>query len=305
MTVHIYQHGGIGDQILGLPFINLFRDEGVTLYTIHGDVVKIFLPWVEVKQRTEFRDPLWWIELTDVVRFKGSPPRTRYYEHWLSKYNGAWKTMIDRHPMSCNEIGRMGIHRTRLAHWLIGAEYKALDVGSKDSFFTDKFITVHDGFDETHKHDVSMKSWPHWAELITLLAKFGMPVVQLGGKKCKPIPGVTRNQAGKLAFVDSLLLLSQSTLHIDSDSGLVHARALYYSNPSIVLFGPTDIRYFGYPQNINLAPPVGTCVNCWWLRSDWMRDCVNGYGTPARCMSSITAATVAKAVENFLGGNEN
>ena len=134
----------------------------------------------------------------------------------------------------------------------------------------------------------------YWGEFVSKF-KLRFPhiqVIQLGGKKHRPIHGVDLNLAGAIPFYKSLQYLKGAIVHVDGDSGLVHARHLF-KKPSVVIFGPTNVNYFAYPENVNLAPKV--CGNCWWIKTDWMKNCVKGYDH-ARCMMSVTATTVIEAV---------
>ena len=314
--LHLYQHGGIGDQIVALPLIEAFKTTGlkIILYTKFTAIAKIFLKDIEIKTREEIpKDCSFWIELIDIVKF--NVHNLKEIDHWPDALKAmyftyhnklrVWAYYISTHPGSCNEMGKLavreGLHRTTLAHHLIGVSYKEFefDIDPIDG----KFITLHDGFDSSHSYEISMKSWSmkHFEELVLLL-KEKYPeyeIIQVGGAKHRPIPGVHRNLAGKLPFEESVRYLKSAKLHIDGDSGLVHTRHLFKKR-SIVLFGPTDIKYFGYPENVNLAPSF--CGNCWWLKRNWMQYCVNNYQfeDAAKCMKSITPQDVMSAVRRIL-----
>lgn len=304
--IPLYIHGGIGDLIVALPFIELFknRDMPVRCYTIFPEVMAIYLPWVEMAPRIQLQDdaPAWYVEVTDIVRFRfrQHAPLPDFMQRWYRNYlckMPEWVSVIDNHPRSCNEMGALavskGLHRTRLAHYLIGESYIPYELDDEHRFTREPHITIHDGFDSNYRYDVSMKSWPveHWEALVENLKTLG-PVLQLGGPKHRPIRNVDHNYASRLSFRDSLKFLYSARIHIDTDSGLVHARHLL-GKPSVVMFGPTNIRYFGYPENVNIAPNV--CGNCWWKKPNWMEFCVNGY-EKARCMHSIEPDQVFNAV---------
>ena len=97
-----------------------------------------------------------------------------------------------------------------------------------------------------------------------------------------------------LSFEKSLEYLNSSLVHVDGDSGLVHARRLF-KKQTIVLFGSTNYKYFGYPENINLAPKF--CGDCWWTQNTWMSKCKDGYSTPL-CIESIKPEDVLQNI-NF------
>lgn len=317
--IPIIQVGGIGDQILGLPFIEQFRDVGipVKLYTLFPDIAKIFVPWAEIATREQLRidKPPYYIELIDIVRifFSDGKPNPKLlpeciaeiYDN-LQKNWPVWGKIIDRHPGSCNEMGKLavqnGLNRWNLASYLVGKPYKPFhfELDEPHIDMPPKFITIHDGFDSSLKFEVSMKSWdiPYWEDLVAKVKDHypDIKIIQLGGPKHRRISNVDHNLAGALSFKDSLKFLKHSLLHIDGDSGLVHARHLF-NKPSVVIFGPTNPAYFGYPENINIAPNY--CGECWWLKSTWMQYCVNGYAT-AKCMQSVTPDIVFEKLEKIL-----
>jgi len=59
---------------------------------------------------------------------------------------------------------------------------------------------------------------------------------------------------------------------------------------SAVMFGPTSIKYFAYPENINLDSKF--CGNCWWSRKTWMEACPRGFDSPL-CMDYLQPEMVA------------
>lgn len=160
------------------------------------------------------------------------------------------------------------------------------------------YITIHDGWDLNFKIASSRptKAYPvaHWNSLVSmLLANFPeMPIVQLGAKTGEAIEGVHHNLRNKLSFMESAFLIKNSLIHIDSESGLVHL-ANVLGTKSIVLFGPTNIYYYGYPENTNIAPKA--CGNCMWTTDSWMEICPRGLTEPV-CMDSISSTLVLEAV---------
>lgn len=166
------------------------------------------------------------------------------------------------------------------------------------------YITVHDGYDVSNWKDIegrSTKQWDlnHWTKLIELI-KQSYPdylIVQLGSNTGRCIPGVHEQWLNKTKLVRAFDILKLSSLHIDGDSGLVHA-ATAMKVPCIVMFGPTPDYFYGYPQNLNLR--ASTCSDaCFWLKDDWMKNCPIGHSTP-KCMDDITAEMVFRAVSQVL-----
>jgi len=147
------------------------------------------------------------------------------------------------------------------------------------------------------------KAYPHekWSALIAALKnRFPeLAVVQLGGKTGAPIPGVDLNLRNGIGFGASASVLKNALLHIDTDSGLVHVAASLGTR-SIVLFGPTDIGYYGYPSNINLN--VEGCNNCWLRTGNWIIACMIGDPIPT-CMNNIDVESIIRSVDSLLAGD--
>jgi hypothetical protein len=192
---------------------------------------------------------------------------------------------------------RQGHRRNTYLHEMLGISYGGdlLDIGTSPTACQEfgltpkKYITVHDGWDTKFKlvaHRPT-KALPlqTWIDIVREL-KAACPeltIVQLGGKTGDDIPGVDLNLKNKLTFAQSASILAGSALHVDTESGLVHIGATL-GVKSVVMFGPTNVKWFGYPQNANIAPKE--CGNCWWSTDSWMDFCPAGYENPI-CTDSI------------------
>jgi len=166
------------------------------------------------------------------------------------------------------------------------------------------YVTIHAGCDITCKEQKQVKLWmlEHYTALCELIKKRYPKVllVLLGTEYSLPIVNVDVNtSASPLSMEECLIVLKHSLLHIDAESGLVHMRR-QLRGKSIVLFGPTPITYFGYPENININTPFH-CSNCQWLTDNWFFECVNtGLGYPAPCMQAIDPEMVMLNVEKYM-----
>lgn len=171
-------------------------------------------------------------------------------------------------------------------------------------FDWEPFITVHDGYDTTQPavHRAT-KTWNirHWAATIEMIkARFPhLMVLQIGSPSSRQIPGVDVSLIGKTTVVQALEVLSKSLLHIDGDSGLVHA-AQHLGVQCVVMFGPTPADFFGY-RNGNNNLQIGECRSCFWLHDKWLERCPLGKPVP-ECMDNITPDTVFDAAERRLNG---
>lgn len=318
--IPVFQEGGIGDLIVALPLIkSMFKESTLPIkfYSQFPEIARYFLPWIEIagdipkayRDRSSFD---YYISISDMARFfctsiKSMPPfLLDIYNVW-QQHSAEWQPYITAHPFKANDMAKkavgMGLNRYTLAFQMLNKKPIDFPFSLNQTVKAPKlFLTIHDGFDASgfYKFERSTKSWSvkAWEELITLLKQQykELYIVQLGGVKHRKIKGVDINLAGQLTFEQSLVYLNSSLLHIDGDSGLVHARHLL-NKPSIVLFGPTNVDYFGYKANTNMAPKV--CGDCWWKNKDWMEKCMEGYETP-KCIDSILPVDVFEKVKQLL-----
>ncbi|RZV38729.1 MAG: hypothetical protein EVJ48_06370 [Candidatus Acidulodesulfobacterium acidiphilum] len=183
--------------------------------------------------------------------------------------------------------------------------YSAETITSKFNLQGVKFITVHDGWDENTKTKTgsSTKSYPpqKWQELVSLL-KHEFPdytVVQLGGLgNGSDITGIDLNLRGKTTLKEAASLLAVSSLHIDTDSGLVHI-AVSLGTPCAVLYGPTNADYCSYSRFPNyITVTQSLCGNCWWSTDDWMENCPRGLNA-SECMNSIEPIDIIKSINEI------
>ena len=313
--------GGIGDMILALPVIEAIRmrvqdDESFLFYANYPELLSHFLPWAkDIRSRFKFSGELatlpWWLELIDVPIFRIRPnvkelPLPIKIIYAVYKYHlPIWSRMIASHPGSSILLGRqalkLGFNRRTLCASLLGLETKPFEY-SCEGFDSDFYITVHDGTDINEKlpKGFSMKNWTleHWAELILKLKQdfCDIPIVQLGSARSRKIPGADHSLVGKTTFPETMQYLKSAIIHVDGDSGLVHARALF-GKQSVVLFGPTEKDYFAYPENENIGSPF--CAPCWWITQDWLTNCYLGHEVPL-CMKSIEPEVVRAAVHRII-----
>ncbi|MGN1058528.1 MAG: glycosyltransferase family 9 protein, partial [Candidatus Avelusimicrobium sp.] len=123
-------------------------------------------------------------------------------------------------------------------------------------------------------------------------------VVQLGGEDSPVYAEADVCLAGKTELTDLPALLNNALCHVDTESGLVHL-AQFLDVRSAVLFGPSDVRFFGYAKNKNLS--AGNCGGCMWMTSDWMTRCPLRRAQPC-CVAEISPQQVLSAVEEILSG---
>lgn len=163
-----------------------------------------------------------------------------------------------------------------------------------------KYITIHDGWDNNFNLAAARptKALPYdtWVTIVDKIKEElpGIKIVQLGGKTGANIPGVDFNFRNRIKFKESAAVIAGSLLHIDAESGLVHLGAAL-GTKCLVAFGPTNIDWFGYDTNINIAP--SQCGNCWWSSDTWMDSCPLGYAKPVCTLTQDPDFIAKKAIE--------
>ena len=104
---------------------------------------------------------------------------------------------------------------------------------------------------------------------------------------------VDLNLLGKTTFSELKVLLKNAICLISGEGGLVHL-SHWVKGRSVVVFGPCDISFFGYEENINIEGS-GCDYKCVYTGKVALERCPLGY-TPPKCMNSVSAKTVFEKV---------
>lgn len=162
------------------------------------------------------------------------------------------------------------------------------------------YITFHNGYDPNVivMGNKSTKSYDHFDQVIAALKK-QMPqvkMVQVGAQTSTPLAGIDINLLNKTSLKEVAGVIKNALCHVDIESGLVHlAHAL--GTRSVVVFGPTPLSYFGYPENENIPPQF--CGDCWATSETWMAFCPRGLAQPV--CTTQPAEFVAERTVSFIG----
>ena len=144
-------------------------------------------------------------------------------------------------------------------------------------------------------------SLPQWRQIVSLIRKQGVEIIQLGTVDEEKIEGVSHYLNGQTSFEETGLLIKHGLCHIDTEGGLVHlANAVH--RRCVVLFGPTPVEFFGYPENTNLEP--SGCKACWFATQNWHIECPRHTSGP-ECMAGHSAASVADAASRIIAESES
>ncbi len=170
-----------------------------------------------------------------------------------------------------------------------------------------KYITVGTSFDMAYakKGASDVRAYP-FDKLGRVIKKFkeinkDVLVVQLGGKEIDTLNGVDFNLTGKTNFESLKILLKNSLVHVDNESGFVHLKH-HLGGRSIVLFGPTPIDFYQYKTDICIKGN-GCCSWCEWVTDSWHFKCARGFAIP-KCMSSIDESEILFALKSLISSSE-
>jgi ADP-heptose:LPS heptosyltransferase len=181
--------------------------------------------------------------------------------------------------------------------------YKEQDITKFGLSKEDKYITFQHGWGDkgyiSGKTGWNVKLWEtaKWEKLLAKIKKDLkiFKIVQVGINS-DYLKETDINLNGKTSYDELCSIIKYSSLHIDIDGGCSHiARALNVK--SVILFGPTNAKYIGYDDNINIVS--GLCTNCYSIVEDWDLKCMRGFEKPL-CMDSISPEFVAKAVLEYM-----
>lgn len=316
LPVHLT--GGIGDVIMAVDALRvLSKDYRLLIHTPYGEALRYFYGEpIAVQEYLGLYD--WWLEFDTIAKFHFADSfrgficepheglfikqqqifrEQPYLKDLLYKYHTMYFLLA--------EYGKgRGWNRRQFPLGCLGYETR-IPFRIKPGDDRQKIITVHDGFDVNSKSlvtkDRSTKQWnmEAWGELTHKL-KQEFPkylIIQLGSKTSRVIPGTDECMIGKTTLTQAFDLLHKSAVHIDGDSGLVHAAARL-ATPSVVMWGSTPPEFYGYAQNMNIRSDV--CARaCYGVQSTWMNDCAIGHATPL-CMDEISVERVFTAAKRLI-----
>lgn len=141
------------------------------------------------------------------------------------------------------------------------------------------YVTIRDGANPGDRamarelgatHTTKQLPQPKWTEICAEIRSHGLAIVQVGDMGDTKVVEADLDLRGRTTLSELCFIMKGAVTHVDTEGGLAHlARA---SNvPSIVFFGPTSARFFGYPTNLNLTS--ARCAHCWYSTASWVARC--------------------------------
>lgn len=172
---------------------------------------------------------------------------------------------------------------------------------SKYGLCANQYITLQCGIGALSGNGLSTREWPieRYNELIDLIHQqcTSLPLVQIGNT-ADPQMNTNIDLRGKTSFNEFLVILKNAKLHIGGESGCIHMRHFMGARPSVVIFGPTSMEFYAYPENINISSDI--CSGCEWLHSHWRERCIKTGTTKSACLQDITATNVINKIKGVL-----
>lgn len=171
-------------------------------------------------------------------------------------------------------------------------KYKALQL-------SDKYITINYGNGVTMQDEsIVAKQWPkkYFEEFIHIFHDEypNVKIIQIGSANALRLDGVDNTIFGQRIELIGWVL-KKSLLHVDIEGGLVHL-ATQLGTKCAVIFGQTQLEFFGYENNINIHR--GKCQGCNGMYLD-VNVCAKGMKNP-ECMYSVTPKFVIQKIETYI-----
>ncbi len=175
------------------------------------------------------------------------------------------------------------------------------DLLKEFGLYKEQYFTIHRGCDRFFFTNENVKLWEedNYEELIRLLKleSPGIKIVLLGEEyeRSECLKDCDIDLLGKTNISQLKTILKYSIIHVDTEGGLVHMRHAVGGGTSIVLFGPTSDKFFGYSENVNIR--TDACPKpCEWNTKDWAWNCSNTNNKHI-CMKSISPKRVISIVK--------
>ena len=174
------------------------------------------------------------------------------------------------------------------------------EVLQKYGLRSNSYILLNRACDGLQPMHTKLWSLQKYSELTRKIKdKFDLPIVQIGQNDFYGvIDNTDLNLLGKTSFEELKVLLKNALILISGEGGLVHLTHCL-KGKSAVLFGPNDMRYLIYDENINIQGK-GCDFKCFELGNGvWREQCIMGH-TPPKCIDSISVTDVFKRVSEFI-----
>lgn len=291
---NIHLQGGFGDVLLHTPFFKCYFKKWkkkINVFTsfyehyqllLNNPYIDLFLCKIEDKSVNITESSLSDLKLNQKIKNISKQYKNKFL---IKKHYGKIKPSQFTNMHSCEAVASMFGSCDRLDE-------------KPEIFLTEN--EIKEGYDIISKYNFpicinpsstdKIKEWDYdkWEKIINFYPKFDF--IQLGVKDEKYINGAIDFRS-KFSLRQQLSVLCHSKMYIGLDSFWNHAaRALDIK--SVILFGPTNPKVWGYDGNINIYKKT-RCSPC----IDWlMEECPYG----KKCMNDIYISDVKKAIDQLI-----
>ncbi len=294
--IGVLKLGGLGDMLQTTAVVRALHEKyesSITVFTNSHPEIFQAMPEVErvVGVGNQLQDTLvrsiadefeFFADVRYVSRLYGAPP-TEFFQK--NRY------FYDNWAHSCERLEELDMHTTSImlaSLGLNGSERPIFTPRTKGVKIEGDYLVVATGSGSLGR----LKAWPHWAPLANLCRTAGIPLAQIGGGNDTRVQG-SESLLG-LSLAETANILENSIGLVAVEGGMAHLAAAV-GLPSVVLFGPTSPKLFGYPDNTNLSG--SKCRPCFWTTPGWgLQQCSRGEAT---CINHVSASHVMKAIENL------
>ena len=316
LKIGICKAGGIGDTIESILIARKIREKyphsKITLFLRDEEQKKILDMFPNIADSVGFTRGFSWndfvtkkikefdlfydLRYIPKIFYNCDKERTKVYEEWFKQYTKYYKSWKEASKF----IMKQNMSRIETSIKMLGLNFNEEDyylpkIVSNFNLPKKPYIVFHHGADGGYK----TKNWlaDGWNEVITWVKK-KYYTVQIGILTEEPLQ-VDLDLRGKTNIRDLFYILSEAKLLCDTEGGMVHI-AHTQKTRSLVLFGSTPVKAYGYKDNINIVKNICPHQPCWWQKPNWDKKCYLTGKNIAKCMQAIKISDVIKELKNVI-----
>ena len=317
LKIGVCKAGGIGDSIESILIARKIKEKyphsKITLYLRDEEQKELLDMFPNIADNVGFTRGLSWndfvtkkikefdlfydLRYMPKIFYNCDKERMKIYEEWFEQYTEYYKSWSKASKFIMNQnISRIETSIKMLGLNFNDADYYLPKIVSDFNLPRKPYIVFHHGADSGYK----TKNWfaDRWNEVIAWVKEKGYYTVQIG----IPVEEVLEadlDLRGKTKIRDIFYILSEAELLCDTEGGMVHI-AHTQKTKSLVLFGSTPVKAYGYKNNINIVKNVCPYQPCWWQKPNWDKKCYLTGKSIAKCMQAIKASDVIEELKNVI-----
>jgi hypothetical protein len=291
MRVAVVSDGGVGEFLLHLDALRIYRNRKAAHLTVHAGRAKVELgskildtvSWIEVDPRA--------LRMADLGGYDGVVSM-RWFTEVRPVHRPLTDLVDDLELFRSFDEARARQHRALRQHYDAGLTLRDVILnssglrpdgefihwdGPSEVLVEGEYILVCNDCDPTPSRSQTKQVPPSlWREIIDRLLGNGR-VVEVGLRTGPPShdgPGYI-NRSGKTSVLEWASLVRHARRIVTIEGGTAHLAAVL-RRPATVLCGPTDARTYGHPLHAYIDS--GICTPCHWTTDRWFERCALGSG---------------------------